>query len=102
VLAYQAIKFVKAKGDELKSQLNSDQLFLLEQFAAIAVKAMEQAQLKENLEATGEQLLEGAVEIVQSFLNAHGMSQFSVEDVVAAIRAALRDGVHKSEEPEVG
>lgn len=98
VLAYQSYKWIKANAEQIKSQLDANQLYLLEQFVAIAVKAMEQAQLKEQLEATAEQLLAGAVAIVQSYLDAHGITAFSVEDIVSAIRAALRDGVHKAED----
>jgi len=95
VLAYQGFKFLKSKSTEIKSLLSESQLALLEQFVAIAVKAIEQAKLKEQFEATAEDLLAEAVGIVQSFLDAHGMSQFSVSDIEAAIRAALRDGIQK-------
>lgn len=100
VLAYQGYKFVKAKVAEAKSQLNVNQLYLFDQFVAIAVKAMEQAKLKEQLEASAEELLAGAVFIVQNFLDSHGISGFNVADIEAAIRAALRDGIHKAEDED--
>ena len=100
VLAYQGYKFAKAKVAEAKSQLNVNQLYLFNQFVAIAVKAMEQAKLKEQLEASAEELLAGAVFIVQNFLDNHGMSGFNVADIEAAIRAALRDGIHKAEDED--
>lgn len=100
VITVQVIKWLKSKAAELGTQMNANQLYLLQQFAAIAAKAMEQAQLKENLEATAEQMLAGAVDIVQGYLDAAGITSFSVAEIVAAIRAGLKDGVHKAEEPE--
>lgn len=101
VLAYQSWKFLKSKSVEIQAMFSVNQLYLFQQFVAIAVKAMEQAKLKEQLEATAEDLLAEAVGIVQSFLDAHGMSQFSVSDIEAAIRAALRDGLQKGQDEDV-
>lgn len=98
VVAFQIWKWVKAKAAEVKAGMDVQQLYLFDQFVAIAVKAVEQAKLKENFEASAEQMLATAVGIVQSYLDSHGLSQFNVADIEAAIRAALRDGIQKADQ----
>ena len=91
------IFFLRAKSKELASTIGLEQLSIIEAVIGVVVKAAEQARLKEELFETGEEMLEWAVEQAQVILTRYGITNISVEEIVQSIRAALRDGVHKTE-----
>lgn len=99
VLVYNLILWVRDHAKEIRARLTIEQNALIDQFVIIAVQAVEQAHLKEQLYATGEEMLAAAVEIVQSFLDSHGLSSIKVADLEARIRAAILEGWNKANEP---
>lgn len=98
VVGYNVWKWVKAQVAAVRSQLSVEQNYLIDQFVGIAVKAVEQAKLKEQFEATAEDLLAQAVSIVQGALDSRGITSVNVAEIEARIRAALRDGIHKADQ----
>lgn len=62
------------------------------------VKAVEQSGLKENLELTGEQKLQRAIQDAQTILIQRGLGGIDTTTLATVIRAALRDGIHKGYE----
>jgi hypothetical protein len=98
VIGYNVWKWVKVQVVAVRSQLSVEQNYLIDQFVGIAVKAVEQAKLKEQFEATAEDLLAQAVSIVQSALDSRGITSVNVAEIEARIRAALRDGIHKADQ----
>lgn len=95
VLTVVVIQWVRAHVVEIRANFSLAQNALIDQFVAIAVQAVEQAHLKEQFYATGEEMLAAAVELVQSFLDSHGLQAIDVSELEARIRAAILEGVNK-------
>lgn len=83
-------------SDFVHQNLPDEALYLLEQAATMAVRAAEQAEVKEQLLKTGEEKLAYALDILQTFLNEAGFGAINVKVLEAAIRAALNQELHKS------
>lgn len=96
-LVVAVIMFLRTKAKEVASTIGLEQLSVIEAVIGVVVKAAEQAHLKEELFETGEEMLEWAVEQAQVILTRYGITNISIEEIVQSIRAALRDGVHKTE-----
>lgn len=100
VLAFQAYTWLQSRIAAIRSGISVDQNFVIDELITIVVKAIEQTHLKEQLFASGEEMLQAAIDLAQKMLDARGLNYINLDELEARIRAALRDGVHKAEGDE--
>ncbi len=85
---YQQVVYVRVKvGKERFDQFMG--------YVRLAIRAAEQLGLKGAIENEGAKKKALAIQIVQQWLNARGLTGFDADKISDAIEAALREGIHK-------
>lgn len=100
-IAYEVFKFVRSQVKLVRSKLSEAQNAQLDVWVGIVVKAVEQANLKEGFEQTGEEKLSWAVDQLQTIANSWGFTNVSIAEWEARIRKAISEGWEKSAQDEV-
>lgn len=94
-----AVTLIRQQTRLLRSRLSAEQIVLLERLAEVAVKSWEQAGMAGYISNVGSVKRQKAIEWMDAVTKRIGLTEFREEDFIAAIEAAIRDGVHKSEQP---
>lgn len=94
-----AITLIRQQARLLRSRLSAEQIILLERLAGVAVKSWEQAGMAGYISNVGSVKRQKAIEWMDAVTKRMGLTEFREEDFIAAIEAAIRDGVHKADNP---
>lgn len=92
VLTAYLVRWLNSLKLKVIASVDKDKYNTIKMLVEIAVKAAEQAGLKENILAVGEDKKSFAMTKLQAMLNARGLSYISVDEIEAWIEAALLKG----------
>lgn len=98
VVVTQTFLVLRQLAKSIRARLSTEQVFLLESLAAIGVRAAEQSGLNGSLQNIGQEKREYAVAFVKKALESRGLKDINVDEIEAAIEAAIRLGLQNANE----